>query len=102
MLRRNLTPSPKVKNIDNAGYYYFDGSHWVKFKGGCKTLYTQADGTLTSKRTVDMAGNSINFSGGKVGIGVDRPATMLDIKSEYAKGFKLNDGKPIQRKSTDQ
>lgn len=53
------------KNITSVGYYYFDGTDWIKIvTGNVSTsdihIYKE-DGTLTSDRTVTMDGKSLTF-----------------------------------------
>jgi len=43
-----------------------------------KNIYN-SDGTLTGARTVSLAGNSLNFTGGNVGVGIASPQTNLDV-----------------------
>lgn len=60
--------SGQVVNVDAEGYYYFDGSVWVKFAGGSsatvggENIYT-TDGTLQANRTVTQEGKTLTFTG---------------------------------------
>jgi hypothetical protein len=51
------------------GYYYWNATQWVKVNtstatGNDKNIY-EGNGTLTGLRTVTMAGNDIDFTGGR-------------------------------------
>lgn len=101
----------QLVNITTPGYYYFDGTVWVKFNptytagngiaindgvisatGENANIYTN-DGTLTGNRTVTMDNKSLNFAGGKVGVNTANPTTSLDITSSaIGGGFRLADG----------
>ncbi|MEN5307344.1 hypothetical protein ABE425_07490 [Chryseobacterium cucumeris] len=50
---------PRV-NINAVGYYYFDGTIWQKLINNFSNLYN-ADGTLTSTRTVTQNGKDLKF-----------------------------------------
>ncbi|WP_336704727.1 hypothetical protein [Chryseobacterium indologenes] len=50
---------PRV-NIDGIGYYYFDGTVWQKLISSYNNIYN-ADGTLTSTRTVTQNGKDLKF-----------------------------------------
>ena len=50
-----------------------------------------SDGTLTGNRTVTMSGNTLNFTGGNVGIGQSNPAGPLDVNGRAsATSFKVS------------
>ena len=60
-------PTGTAINIDDVGYYYFDGSFWVKLIAPSPVnpmvnIYN-SDGTLTNNRTVTIGGNNLIFSG---------------------------------------
>lgn len=105
-------------NMDAPGYYYFDGSVWVKFRpettnytagngititngviaatapanAVTSNIYT-ANGTLAGNRTVTMSNNTLNFAGGNVGVSNATPQARLDIVSAtQQRGFRLADG----------
>ena len=46
-----------------------------------------SNGTLTGARTVTMAGNAINFTGGNVGIGTASPTSLLANTATNAPGY---------------
>ena len=79
--------TPGSTNIDgvsdwNVGdWIIFSGYTWQKIDNSetiTNTIYT-ADGTLAGNRTVTMAGNNLNFTGGFVGINTT-PSTPLNVK----------------------
>ena len=95
------TQAGSAVNIDASGYYYYDGSAWVKFSSGNsgvdKTLYN-TDGTLAGNRTVTQNANWLTFTGtavnafsvdgntfsvdasnNRVGIGTTNPYSLLDL-----------------------
>lgn len=79
------TPGPTTQNITAAGYYYFDGSTWLIIGTPPNTtsnIYNN-DGSLTGNRIVDLASNTLGFTGGNVGVGVSTPDTsaILDVAS---------------------
>jgi len=58
-------------NIDAVGYYYFDGSIWIKIGNGSiippsVNLYN-TNGTLTGNRIVSEGSNTLTFTGTAVG-----------------------------------
>lgn len=68
-------------NIDTVGYYYFDGSAWVKLTGtgGSNTNIYNADGTLKSNRTVTQGDKTLNFKSDIVnGFSVDDTTLSVD------------------------
>jgi len=76
------TQSGTAANIDTAGFYYFDGTAWVKMAAGNGVNIYNADGTLASVRNVNMNGNNLGFTGtGNVGIGIAVPTAKLEIAS---------------------
>ncbi|WP_449401338.1 hypothetical protein [Chryseobacterium wanjuense] len=54
-------------NIDTVGYYYFDGTVWIKLNSGStpQTMVNiyNSDGTLTGNRTVTQADKTLAFTG---------------------------------------
>ncbi len=52
------------------------------------TLYT-GDGTLAGNRTVTMSSNTLNFTGGNVGISTNGPDRLLDVLSNSAPQLRL-------------
>lgn len=91
-------------NIDAPGYYYFDGTVWVKFtknNGSNATNIYNANGLLTGNRTVSQGANRLAFTGNtvnafsvagntfsidaenkRVGIGTSNPKAELDLGTE--------------------
>ncbi|KXH83416.1 hypothetical protein [Chryseobacterium kwangjuense] len=52
-------------NIDTVGYYYYDGTAWVKLNpssGSSNNIYS-ADGTLAANRTVNQTDKTLAFTG---------------------------------------
>ena len=90
-------------NITSAGYYYFDGSAWIKIgSGGASTNVTsdngltktgdniQLGGTLLKNTDIATAGYNTTFSGtGKVGIGNTSPTQKLDVNGTIRANDKL-------------
>lgn len=74
----------KTININEEGFYYFDGAIWRKISAGTgsgtdTSIYTH-NGTLTANRTVTMDGKNLSFSGnGNVGVGTTTPTQKLDV-----------------------
>ncbi|CAA7193742.1 fibrobacter succinogenes major paralogous domain-containing protein [Chryseobacterium potabilaquae] len=73
----------QTQNINDFGFYYFDGyeNRWDKL-GSVGTIY-RTDGTLTSSRHVTMDGNNLGFTGGRIGMGTSSPdpSAILDLTS---------------------
>ncbi|SIT20165.1 hypothetical protein SAMN05421786_108208 [Chryseobacterium ureilyticum] len=90
-------------NIDTVGYYYYNGSVWVKLHNPSNTssvtnnIYT-ADGALTGNRVVTQGTNTLAFTGTsvnafsvdgttlsadaanhRIGIGTSTPAVTLNV-----------------------
>ncbi|WP_148045362.1 hypothetical protein [Chryseobacterium cucumeris] len=90
-------------NIDTVGYYYYNGTAWVKLHNPTNSIAANiynADGTLTGNRTVSQAGNTLAFTGtatnafsvdnttfsvdaanNRVGVGTSSPDTKLTIST---------------------
>lgn len=90
-------------NIDSVGYYYYDGTAWVKLHNPTNSIAANiynADGTLTGNRTVSQAGNTLAFTGtatnafsvdnntlsvdaanDRVGVGTTTPDTKLTVST---------------------
>ncbi|MFP3593250.1 hypothetical protein [Chryseobacterium sp. SIMBA_038] len=96
----------KAANIDAVGYYYYNGTAWVKLESANQNLniYT-SDGTLSDNRTVKQEDKKLAFTGtannafsidgstfsvdaGKntVGIGTTTPGSKLSIIGNLALG----------------
>lgn len=61
-------------NIDLAGYYYYNGTVWVKLSSPVN-IYS-SDGTLAGNRTVTTAGNSLSFTNGTNNVGIGTSGTQ--------------------------
>lgn len=94
----------QVINVNEAAFYYFDGTRWIKAGSASASssvnLYN-TNGSLTGNRTANLNGNSLNFSGtGNVGIGGVNPLAKLNVNgfiqfgpsdSNYGVGRVIND-----------
>ncbi|MFN1215342.1 hypothetical protein ACKW6Q_00020 [Chryseobacterium kwangjuense] len=67
------TQTGTAVNIDTAGYYYYDGTSWIKLNPNIN-IYT-SDGSLNGVRTVTTNGNFLNFVNGTSNVGVTTSAT---------------------------
>lgn len=93
-----------AQNIDTIGYYYYNGTAWVKLSSTDKNIYT-SNGTLTENRTVTQAGKTLAFTAtsnnafsvdgstfsvdaakNSVGIGTITPGSKLSIIGNFALG----------------
>ncbi|KQT35639.1 hypothetical protein ASG22_01035 [Chryseobacterium sp. Leaf405] len=97
------TQTGTAVNIDAVGYYYYNGSIWVKLHNpnntGIQNIYT-TDGTLTGNRTVTQGANTLGFTGSvvnafsvdgstfsvdaanrRIGVGTTAPTNTLHITS---------------------
>ncbi|WP_449401341.1 hypothetical protein [Chryseobacterium wanjuense] len=96
------TQSGIAANIDAVGYYYYDGTAWIKLNRGSGSqsmvnIYN-SDGSLTGNRTVTQADKTLAFTGTatnafsvdgstfsadaanhRVGIGTASPKNLLDL-----------------------
>lgn len=70
-----ISTDPKVINITQEGFYYYNGTEWSTGLGNDTNIYNQ-DGTLTASRTVNMNGKNLIFtpSGGRIAVGVPNPS----------------------------
>ncbi|MCW3162409.1 hypothetical protein [Chryseobacterium oryctis] len=97
------TQAGTAANIDSVGYYYFNGSVWVKLNAGTITdkdtnLYN-SNGTLSGDRIVTQGDNTLAFrsnavngfsvdgitfsvdaANNRVGLGTSTPAERLDVQ----------------------
>ncbi|WP_353146386.1 hypothetical protein [Chryseobacterium sp.] len=97
------TPTGTALNIDSTGYYYYNGTVWVKLHNPTNTpasnIYN-SDGSLTGNRTVTQGSNTLTFTGtstnafsisGKtfsvdaanqrVGMGTTSPSALLSLRT---------------------
>ncbi|WP_080778411.1 tail fiber domain-containing protein [Chryseobacterium phocaeense] len=108
------TQTGAAVNIDATGYYFYNGTVWVKLENptnaaAAENIYN-ANGTLTNNRTVTQGANTLAFTGtaanafsvdgttfsvdasnNRVGIGTSGPLTPLDIRGE-GYGFQQSNG----------
>ncbi len=99
----------KTINVTTEGYYYFDGSIWVKFTSGSASDVSQPvtaangltksgdniqmGGTLVKNTDIATDGNNITFSGtGNFGIGTTSPTHSLDVNGSGGIREKLRVG----------
>lgn len=83
------TPTAKTTNVTSVGYYYFDGTVWVKMTPATVTADNgltktgnniQLGGTLLKNTEIITAGFNTSFSGtGNVGVGTNVPSERLDV-----------------------
>jgi len=57
------TPAGQTVNVTNIGYYNFDGTLWQTVKSSASTNIYNANGSLTSNRTLMLNGRVLNFTG---------------------------------------
>ncbi|CAA7196686.1 FISUMP domain-containing protein [Chryseobacterium potabilaquae] len=73
----------QTAKVDDYGFYYFHGQHdeWTKL-GSAATIY-RTDGILTGPRHMNMDGNNLGFTGGRMGVGTSTPdpSAILDLTS---------------------
>ncbi|WP_054511675.1 hypothetical protein [Chryseobacterium sp. ERMR1:04] len=104
-------------NIDAVGYYYFNGTVWVKLHNPNNTILSglniyNADGSLTGTRLVTQGANTLSFlatavnafsvdgttfsvdaANHRLGLGTAAPATKLDVTTvTNSYGFQHTDG----------
>jgi hypothetical protein len=79
------TATGTTVNVDAIGFYYFDGTAWVKMATGNGVNIYNADGSLAGVRNVNLNGNNLGFTGtGNVGVGIATPTAKLEIASGTA------------------
>lgn len=61
----DTTPAGQTVNVTTIGYFYFDGTVWQKVNTGTNASVNiyNADGTLTSNRTLTQASRTLTFLG---------------------------------------
>jgi len=111
----NGSTAGTAANINAVGYYYFDGTVWIKINTGASadTNIYNTNGSLTGNRTVNQVGNTLAFTStattgtnhfsvdgttlsvdavnNRVGIGTATPETAIDINAAGA-GFQHTNG----------
>ncbi|GAA4152963.1 hypothetical protein GCM10022217_08190 [Chryseobacterium ginsenosidimutans] len=79
------TATGTTANVNAIGFYYFDGTAWVKMATGNGVNIYNADGSLAGVRNVNLNGNNLGFTGtGNVGVGIATPTAKLEIASGTA------------------
>ncbi len=79
--------SGNAVNIDKVGYYYFNGSVWIRLSADTskfvdKSIYT-ADGSLEANRTVTQGANTLAFTGNAVNaFSVDGSTLSVDAAND--------------------
>lgn len=68
------TQAGTAANIDAAGYYYYDGTAWIKLNTPVN-IYT-SNGTLAGNRIVTTAGNQLSFANGTNSVIIGTTGTM--------------------------
>ncbi len=58
----DTAPAGQTEDVTAEGYYYFNGTKWVKSGASDMVNIYNADGTLTSTRTLNQDGKSLTFS----------------------------------------
>lgn len=68
------TQTASAVNIDNTGFYYYDGTVWSKLSTPLN-IYN-SNGTLSANRIVTTAGNSLSFVNGTNNVGIGTTGTQ--------------------------
>ncbi|KXH83488.1 autotransporter outer membrane beta-barrel domain-containing protein [Chryseobacterium kwangjuense] len=106
------TQTGTAVNVDTVGYYYYNGTAWVKLNAGSGSsdnIYS-ADGTLAANRTVTQADKTLAFTGtavnafsvdgktlsvdaanNRVGVGTQKPNGLMNIVADNAGSNAEND-----------
>lgn len=58
----DTAPAGQTIDVTSTGYFYFDGTKWIKSGGENVNIYN-ANGSLTSTRTLTLSGYQLNFTG---------------------------------------
>lgn len=105
----------KVANVDEIGFYSFDGTLWQKFGSGADVNIYKDNGTLMSNRLITMNDKTLSFNSNattgtshfnidgstlsvdavnnRVGIGTNTPGNLLEINNGTTNGaIKIVDG----------
>ncbi|SDQ47735.1 hypothetical protein SAMN05421664_1746 [Chryseobacterium soldanellicola] len=78
----NGTQTGNAVNVDAVGFYFYNGTAWVKIATGSILNIYNSNGTLNSTRDVALGGNNLGFTGaGNVGIGTAAPTAKLEVAS---------------------
>ncbi|WP_184186569.1 hypothetical protein [Chryseobacterium defluvii] len=87
------TQTGTAANIDSAGYYYFNGSAWIKLNINNLNIYN-SNGTLTANRVVTTAGNSLSFTNGanNILIGTTGTQGIITATGSTRGALQLNGG----------
>ncbi|SHK07793.1 beta strand repeat-containing protein [Chryseobacterium polytrichastri] len=104
----------KSVNINATGFYFFDGTVWVKMKSESTAAIYDADGILKSDRTVAHGDKKLKFTGTtvntfsvdgntfsvdaankRIGLGTAIPQNKLDLGSDAAKDATDEAGKKL-------
>lgn len=108
------TQTDRAININAIGYYYFNGTVWLKLNEGANTnLYTD-DGILTANRTISNTAKTLAFTGtavnmfsidystfsvdaanNRIGIGTTTPQNNLDLGSDMGTSITDVKGKKL-------
>lgn len=61
----DTAPAGQTVDVTSTGYYYFDGTKWIKTAGAASPTVNiyNADGSLTNGRTLDLNSFPLNFTG---------------------------------------
>lgn len=96
MIYNTATAGTAPNNV-TPGFYFWNGTGWKSIGGaGGKNIYDN-DGDLSANRTVTLDGNTLNFTGGKVGVNSTTPNATLDIASGSANSTNTIEGFLIPR-----
>ena len=76
-----VSTAEKRSTLSNSYQEFYTIEDIVLTASGSDTNIYNTNGTLTANRTVTMGGNTLNFSGGNVGINQPTPTVPLHIKS---------------------
>ncbi|WP_223609169.1 hypothetical protein [Chryseobacterium sp. OSA05B] len=70
-------------NVDTVGYYYYNGTAWVKLISGSSNNIYSTDGTLAANRTVTQADKTLAFTGTAVNaFSIDGKTFSIDAAND--------------------